>query len=169
MNFKKQTSKNNEQEKLESELKIMEHAGEIKTRFQQVSDLISSSEYASMTSLKEARNHLTSIASFSSRYEGLKSRLDSLVIELDDLVSEVEHEGDSVEFDPERTEIVKERLSLLYRLLKKHRVQDVKELITIQESLEAKDALTSNLDETLRWQEKNGKQQKRKCFRMQHN
>ncbi len=47
-----------EQEKLESELKIMEHAGEIKTRFQQVLELISSSEYASLNGLGEARNHL---------------------------------------------------------------------------------------------------------------
>lgn len=138
-----------EQEKLESELKIMEHAGEIKTRFQQVLELISSSEYASLNGLGEARNHLNVISSFSSRYENLHKRLESLVIELDDLVSEIEREGDSVEFDPERSEIVKERLSLLYRLLKKHRVQEVRDLIVIQENLQHKNALVSNLDEAL--------------------
>ncbi|WP_276369517.1 DNA repair protein RecN [Chryseolinea sp. H1M3-3] len=138
-----------EQETLESELKIMEHAGEIKTRFQQAIELLNDSEYAALNSLREARNHLQIVTSFSTRYEEVYKRIDSLMIELDDLVSEIEREGDEVEFDPERTETIKERLSLLYRLLKKHRVQNVKELITIQETLQQKDSLTSNLDEAL--------------------
>ena len=128
----------NEQETLESELKVMEHAGEIKTRFQQVLELLNNSEYASLTSLREARGHLQVVSSFASRYEELYKRMDSLMIELNDLVNEVEREGETVEFDPERTETVKERLSLLYRLLKKHRVSNVKELLSIQESLEQK-------------------------------
>jgi DNA repair protein RecN (Recombination protein N) len=138
-----------EQETLESELKIMEHAGEIKTRFQQAIELLNDSEYAALNSLREARNHLQIVTSFSTRYEEVYKRIDSLMIELDDLVSEIEREGDEVEFDPERTETIKERLSLLYRLLKKHRVQNVKELIAIQETLQQKDSLTSNLDEAL--------------------
>lgn len=138
-----------EQDTLESELKIMEHSGEIKTRFQQVLELLSNSEYASLNSLGEARNHLQVISTFSPRYGDLYKRMDSLMIELDDVVNEIEREGDAVEFDPERTETVKERLSLLYRLLKKHRVQHVRELISIQESLQQKDALTSNLDDAL--------------------
>lgn len=138
-----------EQESLESELKIMEHAGEIKSRFQQVMETINHSEYAALKSLREARNHLQIVSSFSSRYEELHKRIESLMIELDDLANEIEREGDNVEFDPERTETLKERLSLLYRLLKKHRVQDVKELIGIQEVLKEKDAVTANLDDTL--------------------
>ncbi len=138
-----------EQETLESELKIMEHAGEIKTRFQQAIELLNDSEYAALNSLREARNHLQIVTTFSTRYEDVYKRLDSLMIELDDLVNEIEREGDDVEFDPERTETIKERLSLLYRLLKKHRVQNVKELIAIQETLQQKDSLTSNLDEAL--------------------
>ena len=144
-----------EQEKLEAELKIMEHAGEIKTRFQQIAELLNTSEYASLTSLNEARNHLNIVSSFSQRYEELSKRMDSVIIELDDLVQEIEREGEDVEFDPARTETVKERLSLLYRLLKKHRVQEVKDLVVIQESLRDKNVLTSNLDEALAAARKN--------------
>jgi DNA repair protein RecN (Recombination protein N) len=138
-----------EQDSLESELKIMEHAGEIKTRFQQILELVNNSQYASLNSLSEARSHLQIVSSFSSRYEELYKRLDSVVIELADVANEIEREGDAVEFDPERTESIKERLSALYRLLKKHRVQNVKELIAIQESLQQKDTITSNLDDAL--------------------
>ena len=138
-----------EQDSLESELKIMEHAGEIKSRFQQVMEVINNSEYGSLNSLREARNHLQIVSGYSPRYEDLHRRIESLMIELDDLANEIDREAQDVEFDPERAESLKERLSLLYRLLKKHRVQNVTELIGIQETLKQKNAVASNLDETL--------------------
>jgi len=61
----------------------------------------------------------------------------------------MEREGENIEFDPERAEEVKERLSTLYRLLKKHKASDLKELLVIQENLQQKDHITSNLDEVL--------------------
>jgi DNA repair protein RecN (Recombination protein N) len=138
-----------EQDKLESELKIMEHSGEIKSRFQQILELVNDAEFAAVNGLKDARTNLQAISSYSTQYEGLFQRLDSVIIELDDLMSEVERAADDVEFDPERAESVKDRLSVLYRLLKKHRVQTVQELLTIQHNLEQKDSLASNLDEVL--------------------
>lgn len=138
-----------EQDSLESELKVMEHSGEIKSRFQQVLDLINLSEFASRNGLAEARNHLQTISSYSTAYSTLLQRLESVIIELDDITNEIEREGDSIEFDPERTEEVKERLSTIYRLLKKHKAADLKELLVIQDALQQKDTLTSNLDESL--------------------
>lgn len=139
-----------EQDSLESELKIMEHASEIKSRFQQVLDLISFSEFASRNSLAEARNHLNSVSAYSTNYLHLFQRLESAIIEIDDITHEVEREAENIEFDPERAELVKERLSTIYRLLKKHKANDLKALLVIQENLRQKDKLTANLDETLR-------------------
>jgi len=138
-----------EQESMESELKIMEHSGEIKSRFQSVLDLINNSEFASRNSLSEARNHLQNVSSFSSNYAHLFERLESVIIELDDLTHEIEKEGDKIEFDPERIEWIKDRLSSIYRLLKKHKVGNLKELLVIQENLMQKDNITSNLDEAI--------------------
>jgi DNA repair protein RecN (Recombination protein N) len=138
-----------EQETLESEIKIMDHAGEIKTRFQQILDLVNLSEYASRNSLAEARGHLQAIASYSDAYSSLMQRMESVIIELDDLTQEIEREGDRIEFDPGRADIVRDRLNVLYRLLKKHKVAGVKELLEIQESLATRDSLTSNLDVAL--------------------
>lgn len=138
-----------EQESLESELKITEHAEEIKSRFQQVLDLLSRSEFASLNSLAEGRTNLQSVAGYSANYENLFQRLESVRIELDDIVQEIENEENKIEFDPKRSEFVKERLSIIYRLLKKHRVNDLKELLVLQQELQRKDAITSNLDETL--------------------
>lgn len=141
--------KENEQEGLEKELKIMEHAEEIKTRLHAALQLLSEAEFSAHTVLGEIRNHLMAIASFSPRYETLYQRLESLRLELDDISGEIEKEETHVDFDPERAEFVKERLSMLYRLLKKHRMNDVKELLELQESLEKKAIVTSHLDETL--------------------
>jgi DNA repair protein RecN (Recombination protein N) len=138
-----------EQEDLESELKVKEHAEEIKTRFQNILDLLSRSEFAVRTGLREARSHLQHISGYSPHYAALMQRVESILIELDDISDEVEREEDNVEFDPKRLNFVQERLSTIYKLLKKHRVNDVKELLTLQNSLREKDALTSNLDEAL--------------------
>lgn len=138
-----------EQEKIESELKIMEHAEDIKSRFHVIMDLLSRSEYASRNSLSEARTHLQHVASYSSSYETLFQRLESLVIELDDILNEIEKEEENVDFDPERAEFVKERINLIYRLLKKHRSQNLQELLALQEELQRKANITSNLDEAL--------------------
>lgn len=138
-----------EQEKIESELKIMEHAEDIKGKFSAIIDLLNRSEFASRNSLAEARLHLQQIASYSSQYESLHQRLQSVLIELDDIVNEIEREEERIEFDPERAEFLKERVNVVYKLLTKHRVSHIKELLTLQEELSKKAAITSNLDAAL--------------------
>lgn len=139
----------NEQENLESELKIMEHAEEIKNRFNAVVQLLSNSDFAVRNSLADIRNQLQSISSYSTSYSSLYQRLESLRIELNDIANEIEDEESKIEFDPHRAEWIKERLSLLYNLLKKHRARDIKELTSLRESLEQKITLTTNLDQEL--------------------
>lgn len=138
-----------EQEALEKELKIMEHAEEIKSRFNNIMQLLNESELSAHNAVAEVRNHLLAIASYSGTYETLYQRLESLRLELEDIVNEIEKEETRIEFDAERSEFVKERLSALYRLLKKHRMNDVKELLLLQENLQKKVNLTSHLDEAL--------------------
>jgi DNA repair protein RecN (Recombination protein N) len=138
-----------EQEELESEVQIAEHAEEIKTRFQSIMALLTDSEFAVSKGLGEARVLLQTIASYSPAYESLYTRLESIRIELDDITREVEREAEDVEFDPSRLTFVQERLGTMYKLLKKHRLSNVNELLGLQKSLEEKDALTSNLDGAL--------------------
>lgn len=139
----------NEQEALEKELKIMEHAEEIKSRFNAIMQLLDGSELSAHNAVAEVRNHLLAVASYSGTYETLYQRLESLRLELEDIVSEIGKEETRIEFDAERSEFVKERLSTLYRLLKKHRMNDVRELLLLQENLQKKENLTSHLDEAL--------------------
>jgi DNA repair protein RecN (Recombination protein N) len=136
----------NEQESLESELKVMEHAEEIKNRFNAIIESLNRSEYNVQRGLSDARTQLQHIVGYSSAYETLFQRLESVRIELEDIADEIEKEEGNIEFDQERTEVVKERLSNLYRLLKKHRANGVSELLVLQENLQQKAKLTANLD-----------------------
>ena len=141
--------KEDEQQRLESDLKIMEHAEDIKGRFAQIIEQLGNSEFSASSVLAEAKNQINAIASYSADYAQLQKRIESLKIELDDILYEIEKEESKVEFDPGRTEEVKARLSLIYQLLQKHRFQDVRQLQGLRESLQLQADKTANLDEIL--------------------
>lgn len=139
-----------EQEMLESELKIREHAEDIKVRFNQTLAQLSTDEFSVASLLLSVRGQLNPVANFSPAYSKLAQRLESVRLELLDLISEIESEEERIEFDPKRIEYVKQRLSLIYSLLKKHQVKDVAALLEISYSLSEKASKASNLDELLK-------------------
>jgi len=141
--------KEGELEKLESDLKILEHAEEIKTQFNAIIQQLERSDYSVSSVLSAVRNQLQSIASYSPNYNHLLQRLESARIELDDILQEVEQAEEKIEFDPLRTEEIKDRVSTLYQLQHKHRLQDIGQLIELRESLQLKMDKTNNLDELL--------------------
>lgn len=143
-----------DQEALESELKVMEHAEEIKNRLNAALEILTRAEINVSSGLSDARANLQQIADYSSTYENLRSRLESVKVELADLCDEIEKEEENVEFDPEKIESIKESLSNLYRLQKKHKVITVKELVQLRDELQSKATLTGNLDEELLKKEK---------------
>lgn len=138
-----------EQQKLESDLKVMEHAEEIKARFNNLLQTLRDSEVSARQSLTDARTQLQGIATYAETYEALFKRMESVRLELEDIVLEIEKEERDIEFDAERAEWIKERLSTIYHLLQKHRVREVGELLELQAALQQKADLTSNLDEAL--------------------
>lgn len=139
----------NEQEKLESELKVGEHAEDIKSRLVQVIALLGQSEASVQTSLAQAVSLLHPIRDFSPSLQQLASRLDVVRIEVKDILGEAEREEENIEFDPARTRVVQDRLDLLYGLLQKHRIRDIGSLLELQQRLEAQAEKTTNLDEDL--------------------
>ncbi len=145
----KATLQEGEQEKLEGELKVMEHTEEIKTLLTRILILLDQSEFSARSAFVTIRNQLHSISTYKKEYTKLYERFESLRIELDDLTNEIEREGEQVEFDPKHSEETKDRLSTIYQLLKKHRSLDVAQLLALQESLQQKFDKVINLDELL--------------------
>jgi DNA repair protein RecN (Recombination protein N) len=141
--------KEGELEKLESDLKIQEHAEEIKIQFNAIIEQLGRSEFSVSTTLAAVRNQLQSIASYSPDYTQLLQRLESARIELDDILQEVEQAEEKIEFDPQQTEELKDRVSLIYQLQQKHRLPDVAQLIELRNTLQVKADKTNNLDALL--------------------
>jgi DNA repair protein RecN (Recombination protein N) len=147
-----------EQEKLESELSVLEHAEEIKAKLTTVIQMLGQSEYSVNQSLASIKSDFQSLVGFSKEFEQLFERIESARIELNDILSEVENANEKTEFDPARAEQVNGRLSVIYQLQQKHRMSSIGELLKLQESLQEKANKTSNLDESLASAEKNLKQ-----------
>lgn len=138
-----------EQESLEQELSVLNHAEEIKTGLHQAMTLLSNGEQTIESSLQEVKSTLQKLNALSSKYQDLYQRVESTFIELKDIANEIETASDEVIYDPERINFVKERLGLIYQLQKKHQVTSVSELLKIQEGLADKVIRTSDLEEEL--------------------
>ncbi len=141
--------KGDEQETLESDLKIMEHAEDIKLRFNQALAQLSNDEFSVSSLLATTRHQLNPVAGYSSSYFNLVERLESVRLELQDVISEIESEEEKIEFDPARIEDTKQRLSIIYQLLKKHNAADVNQLLVTQQELQHKSDKALNLDSVL--------------------
>lgn len=138
-----------EQERLESDLKIMEHAEDIKTKFHGLLELLDRGELSTSSMLREAQLLLNALSGYSETYKKLSNRLESIRIELQDIVSESENAEEKIEFDPEKIVEIKDRLNLIYQLIQKHRVRQVQDLIHMQGELQLKADKTNNLDSEL--------------------
>lgn len=139
-----------EQEKKEEALKVLENAEHIKSKLDTAYTILSGgTDRDLITQLQEARKQLDQISSLSTQYESLRARLQSALIELKDIAAELENENEKVEYNPQAIEKMQERLSLIYTLQKKHQVQTVAELISIQQALEKRMEFTMNLDENI--------------------
>ena len=138
-----------EQETLEEELRIIEHAEEIKSKLFECQELMENSEFSVNTGLQQVFKNIDQITAFAEHFEPLKSRLESCLLELKDLAEEIENESHKVDFDKDRQEEVQERLGLLFQLFQKHHVNTVSELIEIRENLRKKVNKVLNMDDEL--------------------
>ncbi|PSR56684.1 DNA repair protein RecN [Adhaeribacter arboris] len=139
----------NEQEELETQLKQLEHAEEIKLKLSQALQYLSESEYNVAVSLKDASYLLNQVTPYGEHFQELKERLDSCLIEINDIAAEVETAERRTEADPEKAEQTQERLTLIYNLQRKHQARDNAELLQIQADLQQKVSSVLNLDESI--------------------
>ncbi|MDX2188805.1 MAG: DNA repair protein RecN [Bacteroidota bacterium] len=139
-----------EQELLEQELEILEHAQEIKLKLDEAVNMLNESDLSINVQMGLLQNNISSISRIASNFESYKSRIGNAIFELKDITKELSKESDKIDDDPERVEYVKERLSTIYKLQKKHSVTDISGLIKIREALVQKTALIESSDELIK-------------------
>ncbi len=122
---------NGEQEELEKEADILDHAEEIKQELFGASQILSGDEEGCIQKLRLALQSLRSAQKNYPQAQELAERLDSCLIELKDIAATVDDAQENVNFDPTRMEQVNERLDLIYSLLKKHKKESIAQLLEL--------------------------------------
>lgn len=141
--------KEGEQDALEEELQIIEHAEEIKSKLFECQEIMENSEFSTNSGLQQVFKNISQISVIAEHFEPLKTRLESCLYELLDIAKEIENESNKVEFDKNRQEEIQERLGLLFQLFQKHHVNTEAELIEIRENLRIKVDKVLNMDDEL--------------------
>jgi DNA repair protein RecN (Recombination protein N) len=135
-----------EQEQLEEEQSRLENAEEIKSKLLQSIELLNQSDFCVTNNLYAVENTVEKLTPYAENFRQLHQRIASCLIELRDIAHELEVEETNIELDPARLDFVNERLSLIYRLQKKHQVQDTKGLLQIQAKLSQKVGKVQSLE-----------------------
>jgi DNA repair protein RecN (Recombination protein N) len=138
-----------ELENNEQELNMLENAEEVRSKLQAVAEYLNAPEQSVIALLGGTLANLNTLSSFGTTFSTLRERVNSCLIELRDVANEVETEAEGIELDPEKISSLQARIDLIYRLLQKHQVRKVSELLTIQETLKQKVSKVLNMDESL--------------------
>jgi DNA repair protein RecN (Recombination protein N) len=127
-----------EQEKLESEQKMLEHTEEIKSNLTKAGSILNGGEENLLSGLSEVRTILQGLTKYNPDFAVLAGRLNGAFLELKDLADEMETRESDLVYDPERVGEVTALLDGVYRLFQKHQVKTVSELIQLRDSLSLK-------------------------------
>lgn len=124
-----------EMDTIENELKVINHAEEIKTAWLQASTDLNADEQGLLNALNQLLQKIRPVQEYQKELGSLYERLNSVYIELDDIAREAAAMEESVDLDPNRQEFLNERLALLFKLTKKHQLNHADELPEKEESL----------------------------------
>ena len=139
----------NELEQLESDLKFMENAAEIKAQLTQSIHALDESDQPILQQIKQIAHNLESIAKFQNNFGPLLERLKAAQIELADITSELQTWQDKMDIDASKISTMQERLSQGYHLQKKHKVQSTAALLEIQQVLSKELEAVLHIDEAI--------------------
>lgn len=138
-----------EQEELEKENALLEHAEEIKASLGSAAFAINGSDGERLSELRRAAQLLESIAAHLPEAAALAERLESARIEIGDIADELERQSEGIDFNPARAEQVASRLNLIYDLLQKHRAANITELLALAKDWEEQLNRLENMESLL--------------------
>lgn len=134
--FNKAELVSGEQETWEEELTRLSHAEDIKRTLGMAFDILTENEQSIVGQMQSLSVALVTIGKYAPNLGEYSDRFANMIFELREMSNEFEKVADETDYDPERIQEVQQRLDLIYRLLKKHTVASVDELLAIQTNLE---------------------------------
>lgn len=141
-------------EEMEQELTTLNHAETIKSKLYLVAAAIEKEEFSALSILQKAFSEIKEITKLGKKYQELADRIDSSIIELEDLKNEAENLAESTEIDEERLVLLEEKVNIANRLLKKHALNSIENLMALRDDLSQKTASLENISSEIEALEK---------------
>jgi len=138
-----------DQEELEEQQSLLEHAEEIKAKLNEANTLLDHEELGALKALGAVAHQLQDLANFGKQFAELRERFLIAWIEIQDIQYTLAKEDDGLEVDFEKLETVRERLSKIYQLQKKHGLDSEEGLIALTHELTDKVFQVDHLEEKL--------------------
>ncbi|GEC79936.1 DNA repair protein RecN [Flavobacterium aquatile] len=138
--------KSGEQEELEVQYEKLNNVEFIKENLVKSLALANEEQIGVLENLKEIKLSFQKIANFSPEYNQLFERISSVLIEFDDVEKELSQLSENLFSDPEELDLINQKLQFIYTLQKKHQVNSVDELLSIQNDLDNKVVSVTTLE-----------------------
>ncbi|MEL6987994.1 MAG: DNA repair protein RecN, partial [Bacteroidota bacterium] len=124
--------------RLEEKVNKLSNAEEIKGQLNQANLLLAEGEHGIINQLRDLRNTLFNLESFSTEIANLTKRIDLSLEELEDINHAFADIADQAEHDPEAIQEAQDRLDAIYRLQQKHQVFHENGLLEIYKQFQEK-------------------------------
>ena len=123
------------QEKIESDHLLAENALEIKQILSVSSRTLQHEEVNLVDSLKEILNRLRKFEKYSKELTQINEQMDSSVEQLVQVARDYELLADNTEFDQEQLAELQEKVEFIHKMLRKHQVASLSELVLVKQDL----------------------------------
>jgi DNA repair protein RecN (Recombination protein N) len=153
-----------DQEKIESDHLLAENALEIKQILSVSSRTLLHEEVNLIDSLKEILNRLRKFEKFSKELTQINEQMDSSVEQLVQVAREYELLADNTEFDEEQLVELREKVEFIHKMLRKHQVTSLSELVVVKQDLATALNYGENLNEKIAELELNLERLKKECL-----
>ena len=154
------------QEKIESDHLLSENALEIKQILSVSSRTLQHEEVNLVDSLKEILNRLRKFEKYSKELTQINEQMDSSVEQLLQVARDYELLADNTEFDQEQLAELQEKVEFIHKMLRKHQVASLSELVLVKQDLSTALNYGENLNEKIAELEVNLDKQKKECLRI---
>lgn len=140
---------------LEQEQKMLMNAEKIGEGVFGSLQVLSESDDNVQTALRRVEQHLQNASQYLPELAELAERINQSLIEISDISDTLNRMSGKAEINPARLEKVNERLDEYSRLMHKHKVSEIEQLLTIKDEIDAKLEDNSNLEQKLEAEQKN--------------
>ena len=131
---------------LKSSLNKLENAEQIREKLANLGNLVSVSDLSTIQQLQLALQQAQSLSRYGEDFEVWRKRLESIWIELKDIASEIEDEAENFISDPLALIEKQKRIDILNRLMQKHHVNSMEDLIQVRDLFDEQISSFENID-----------------------